>query len=100
MESNKQQNHSAETMAENFEKIEGCAVNIAQVSESLEDVVAVLAKLNEVIVGNIDTVSAVTEEVSARASQTLSESEKDALVVEEITKVIVNINNKAKQLKQ
>ena len=62
-------------MAENFEKIEGCAVNIAQVSESLEDVVAVLAKLNEVIVGNIDTVSAVTEEVSARASQTLSESE-------------------------
>lgn len=100
MESNKDQNRSAETMAENFEKIEECSENISKVSVDLEEVIGVLAKLNSVIVGNIDTVSAVTEEVSARASQTLSESENDAEVVEEITKVIVEINNKAKQLSQ
>ena len=100
MESNEKQNHSAETMAENFANIEKCAANISEVSVTLEDVISVLANLNEAIVGNIDNVSAVTEEVSARASQTLEESASDAQVVEEITKVIVEINDKAKQLNQ
>ncbi len=100
MESNEKQNHSAETMAENFEKIESCSANISEVSATLEEVVSVLAKLNGVIVENINTVSAVTEEVSARASQTLEESENDARVVEDISKVIVEINEKAKQLNQ
>lgn len=98
MESNEKQNHSAETMAENFEKIESCSANISQVSVTLEEVVSVLASLNGAIVENINTVSAVTEEVSARASQTLEESENDTQVVEEITRFVEEINDKAKQL--
>ena len=100
MESNEKQNNSAETMAKNFEKIEACAGNISNVSVTLEEVVGVLAQLNSAIVGGIDNVSAVTEEVSARASQTLEESENDAQVVEDITRVIEEINDKAKRLNQ
>lgn len=97
MESNKEQNQSAETMALNFEKIEMCSHNINEVSSSLENVINELAKSNENIVGSINNVSAVTEEVSARASETLTESEQNALVVEEITKVMTALNAKAKQ---
>jgi methyl-accepting chemotaxis protein len=97
MDSNKGQNQSVETMAQNFEEIENCVHNINEVSENLEQVVFDLAKTNESIIASINNVSAVTEEVSARANETLSESEKDALVVEEITNVIIELNNKAKQ---
>lgn len=100
MESNKEQNQSAETMALNFEKIETCSRNISKVSNDLEYVIGELAKSNTAIVENINTVSAVTEEVSARASETLVGSENDAVVVEEISKVIAELNERAKQLNQ
>ncbi len=98
MESNKEQNQSAETMALNFEKIEACSRSIYEVSSQLENVVSELAKSNESIVENINTVSAVSEEVSAHASETLAESEANALVVEEVTRVIMALNDKAKKL--
>lgn len=98
MDSNREQNHSAEIMADNFEKIETCSKSIVEVSEALEGVVSSLGLLNEEMVENINTVSAVTEEVSARAYQTLEGSEQDTVVVGEITNVIVEINEKAKKL--
>ncbi len=100
MESNKEQNQSAETMAQNFEKIEVCSRNIYEVSDDLEKVIDELVKSNAAIVENINTVSAVTQEVSARASETLTGSENDAVVVEEISKVITELNERAKQLNQ
>lgn len=100
MESNKEQNRSAETMARNFEKIEECSGSIHKVSHELEMVISELAKLNEIIVQNINSVSAVTEEMSARAGETLTESGNNAAIVEEVTKVIVELNDKAKQLNQ
>ena len=57
-----------------------------------------LVKSNESIITSINQVSAVTEEVSARANETLSDSEKNSQVVKEITKAVVNINNQAKRL--
>lgn len=100
MESNKEQNQSAETMALNFEKIETCSRSIYEVSANLEKVISELAKSNDSIVHSINNVSAVTEEVSAHASETLADSEQNALVVEEITKVIIELNDKAKQLNE
>ena len=66
----------------------------------MEVVVRELAKSNESIVENINTVSAVSEEVSAHASVTLAESEANAKVVDEVTKVIMALNDKAKELNQ
>ena len=50
------------------------------------------------MVSNINTVSAVTEEVSARASETLSASENDSFVVSEVTEMVMHINEQAKKL--
>ena len=98
MESNKEQNKSAETMAANFENIEMSARNIYDLSDDLENVIRNLAKSNESIVESINNVSAITEEVSARANETLTDSEKDAQIVDEMASVFVELNEKAKRL--
>ena len=100
MENNKTQNQAVETMAATFEDIEACVSNIQEVSSSLNEVVAELVRSNETIVTGINTVSAVTQEVSAHANETLEDTEKNASVVEEVTDVIFSIYEKAKQLNE
>lgn len=100
MENNKTQNQAVETMAATFEDIEACVSNIQEVSSSLNDVVAELVRSNETIVTGINTVSAVTQEVSAHANETLEDTEKNTSVVEEVTDVIFSIYAKAKQLNE
>ena len=98
MENNKTQNQAVETMANTFEEIQTCVTNIEEVSSSLECVVNELVRSNETIVNGINTVSSVTQEVSARANETLEDSEKNSSIVEEISKTIFDINEKAKKL--
>lgn len=100
MENNKSQNQAVETMAGTFEEIESCVSNIQEVSSSLEKVVTELVRSNESIVNGINMVSSVTQEVSARANETLEDSEKNSVVVEEVSDTIFAINEKAKQLNE
>lgn len=100
MENNKEQNQAVETMATTFEEIERCVTNIQEVSSSLELVVKELVRSNESIVNGINMVSSVTQEVSARASETLEDSENNSQVVEEVTGVILSINEKAQHLNE
>ena len=98
MDNNKAQNQAVETMATNFEKIEDCVSNIQDVSSSLEKVVVELIHSNETIVSSINLTSSVSEEMSARANETLEDSERNSTVVEEISETIFDINEKAKLL--
>lgn len=100
MENNKTQNHAVETMASTFEEIEQCVSNIDEVSVNLENVVEELLRSNETIVNGINMISSVTQEVSARASETLDETERNTVLVEEVTDVIFSIYAKAKQLNE
>lgn len=98
IDNNREQNSAVNTMAETFEKIEKSVENINSFSLDLEKIMAELSVTNESIVSNINNISAVTEEVSARASETLADSERNAQIVEDVTSVIVNLNEKAKNL--
>ena len=100
MENNKVQNQAVETMAVNFEKIEDCVSNIQDVSTALEKVVTELVHSNESIVSGINETSSVSEEMSARANETLEDSERNSTVVEEISETIFAINEKAKRLNE
>ena len=100
MENNRTQNQAVETMATTFEDIEQCVSNIEEVSSDLENVVTELVRSNETIVNGINMISSVTQEVSARASETLEDTEKNTHVVEEVTDVIFSIYEKAKQLNE
>jgi len=66
----------------------------------LENVVTELVRSNETIVNGINMISSVTQEVSARANETLEDTEKNTRVVEEVTDVIFSIYAKAKQLNE
>jgi len=100
MDNNKTQNHAVETMATTFEDIETCVANIQEVSTNLENVVRELVRSNEMIVSGINTISSVTQEVSAAANETFEETEKNETVVEEVTDFIFAIYEKAKQLNE
>jgi methyl-accepting chemotaxis protein len=100
MENNKTQNQAVETMASTFEEIEQCVSNINEVSSNLENVVEELARSNETIANGINMISSVTQEVSARANETLEDAEKNAVIVEEVTDVVFSIFAKAKQLNE
>jgi methyl-accepting chemotaxis protein len=100
MENNKSQNQAVETMATTFEDIQQCVSNIEEVSSSLEHVVSELVRSNETIVNGINTVSSVTQEVSAHANETLEDTEKNTVLMEEVTDVVFEIYEKAKQLNE
>ena len=59
-----------------------------------------LARSNETIANGINMISSVTQEVSARANETLEDAEKNAVIVEEVTDVVFSIFAKAKQLNE
>lgn len=100
MDNNKTQNEAVGTMAATFEDIETCVSNIQEVSSNLEAVVTELVRSNETIVNGINTVSSVTQEVSARANETLEDSERNSVVVKKVSKTMYAINEKAKQLNE
>lgn len=100
MDNNKTQNKAVETMAATFEDIESCVTNIQEVSVDLETVVSDLVRSNETIISGINTISSVTQEVSAHANETLEETEKNSTVVEEVTDFIFAIYAKAKMLNE
>lgn len=100
MENNKTQNQAVETMATTFEDIKDCVENIQEVSSNLECVVTELVRSNETIVNGINMISSVTQEVSARATETLEDTEKNTHVVEEVTDVVFAIYEKAKKLNE
>lgn len=98
VESNKEQNVAANQTAESFTVIKKNSQSVNTLSAELEKVTANLAVANEVIVDRINNISAITEEVSARTSETFSASEKDSIIVSEVTELVNALNLKAQEL--
>lgn len=98
VDSNKEQNVAATQTAESFDVIKKNSESVNALSGELEKVTANLAVANEVIVDRINNISAITEEVSARTSETFSASEKDSIIVSEVTELVNALNLKAQEL--
>ena len=89
---------AAET-ADSFEKISGTVGVIKTHIADLDGIVDKLATANEKIVNSIQTASAVTEEVTAHATETLDVSKKNQRIVENINGLVDNLNSDAEILK-
>lgn len=100
MESNKAQNACASDAASNFEKITGSAEAANSETGSLEAVVMKLADANAAIVDSIQTISAISEEVSAHANETLSTSEKNKDIVMDVSSLVSSLNSDAEKLEE
>ena len=94
-----EESRCAEETAKSFNTI---AENVAVInthSGQLGKVVADLAKANREIVDSIQTISAITEEVTAHASETMSVSEQNSTIVADINSMVDELSADAKQLK-
>ena len=99
VESNKIQNESANITSGSFDKIVESAGRIRDNSDNLSDVVGKLASANEEIVESIQTISAITEEVSAHSTTTCSATETNRHTVEEVQEIVENMIRTADKLK-
>lgn len=100
VESNKIQSERVAKTAESFEGIEKVSMDISEQSKQLVEVVAKLADANSGIVENIQTISAITEEVTAHSGETYNSSEENDRTASEVTNLVSELNNLAQQLKQ
>ena len=98
MKSNEEQNECANSAAESFERISDSTDVATQESNTLGDVVDKLENANATIIESISTVSAVSEEVSAHATDTLETTVKNEEIVGNVVDLVNSLSEDAKRL--
>jgi len=98
--SNQLQNESVGRTAENFERIRNSAGVISRYAEELKQTVDTAAEANTKVVQNIDNVSAVTEEVSASATETLDGCNMNLESIEKLMQIMEQLGEEAKKLQK
>ncbi|MBQ8591650.1 MAG: hypothetical protein IJ485_02735 [Lachnospiraceae bacterium] len=98
IESNKEQNTYADETAKSFDAIGANVAGILGQSETLVKVVTDIAEANAGIMSGIQNISAVTEEVSAHAEDTLENSQKGKEMVEKVFELADDMNGVAAEL--
>lgn len=94
------QNETTEKTAESFTVIEKNSDNVYGQSNELAAYVTTLADANKKIVDSISTISAISEEVAAHASDTLSATESNNVIVEELAALSGQLETLAQELKE
>lgn len=94
------QNETTEKTAESFTVIEKNSDNVYGHSNELAAYVTKLADANKKIIDSISTISAISEEVAAHASDTLSATESNNVIVEELASLSGQLETLAQELKE
>lgn len=89
----------ANRTSESFEQISRSVGKISAHSNDMNRSVKDLAKANEEIVDSIQTISAITEEVTAHANSTYSSSEQNRQIAERIHSLVNHLDADAAELK-
>uniref|UniRef100_UPI004055E3BE methyl-accepting chemotaxis protein n=1 Tax=Acetatifactor sp. TaxID=1872090 RepID=UPI004055E3BE len=100
LESNQHQNECVGRTAENFNKIHNSTRAISEQAEQLKQTVDAVASANEHVVESISNVSAVTEEVTASATETLTSCNSNLESIERVMKIMEQLGEEAKKLQQ
>lgn len=83
--------------AESFQSISDNTFAVRGNMESLIRVVDELKDSNQVIVDSVQTISAISQEVAAHAGETMNSEEKNILIMEEITRIMQELMDLAKE---
>lgn len=100
IESNRVQTESARDTADSFDKIAASTKNIHNNSESLASIVGMLEAANREIIDNIQTVSAITEEVSAHSTSTFEKTSETGSIVSDVQGIVALMTQNADRLKE
>ena len=98
LKSGEEESRCASETADSFRKISGNVEVIEKRSEELNAIVGRLTRANDEIVSSIETISSITEEVTAHASQTYSSSEHNQSIVSHINELVSELNENAREL--
>ncbi len=99
LEAGEEESKCAAETADSFEKISGTVDIIKKHTYDLYNVVGRLSGANDNIVNSIQTASAVTEEVTAHATETFDTSKKNQDIVNHINSLVDSLNSDAEELK-
>lgn len=97
-ESNKANAESTQVVTDNFVGITQGTENVGQQTKELMNIVDELEGANADIVENIQTISAITEEVSAHANETYNVCEENASLVESVIGMVEGLSADAQKL--
>ncbi len=100
LNSNEIQNQSVGRTAENFDRIRNSAGVISKHAEQLKATVDMTAVANTKVVQNIDNVSAVTQEVSASATETLDGCNMNLESIEKLMRIMEQLGTEVKKLEK
>lgn len=98
-ENTQQQNEKTVELDKNFKVIAEMTEDIAAKTQEMEGMIVNLATANEDIVQNIQTISAITEEVTAHTSETTDSCRENIRIVSEVGEIAAQLNQNAQELK-
>lgn len=99
-DNNRVQGEKAKKAVESFQSIDRVSKAVGEQSVYLEHAVNDLSQANAEIVENIQTISAITEEVTAHSSETYASSEQNDRTASEVLELVNQLNSLAQTLKQ
>ena len=97
-ESNKSNEANAKEVESNFTGISEGTNQIRSMTGELMEIIKTLEAANSDIVENIQTISAVTEEVSAHANETFESCEANSSLVDSVGEIVSDISDRASEL--
>ncbi len=100
VETNIEQGKTAEKTANSFDEINSNISLIKEQTHQLNGVVSSLAGANKEIVDSIQTISAITEEVSAHSGETYSASEANQNILNEVGNLVEELKAEAGNLNE
>lgn len=99
-ESNKIQNDYITVTETNFKQIQTSTNNIKVQSKELEEEISKVNRANVAVVESIQNISAITEETSARAVETMDSTKAEMNVVNKVREITIKLAEDAEKLKK
>jgi len=100
IDSNERQNQYVADSAENFNKIRKSTTEIISEVSGLQKSVNAVSNANQSVIESIDNVSALTEEVTAGAVETLESCYKNHVSIEKVSELMELLGDEAEKLQQ
>lgn len=91
---------STNVVKSNFVSISGGTEDINRRTEELLSIIEELASANGDIVENIQTISAITEEISAHANETFNVCDENSRMVDSVRGIVDELNESAQKIQQ
>ncbi len=100
LECNRLQNEYVDRTADNFSQIDASTKEMAGQADYLKKTVDAVSDANRHVIESIENVSAVTEEVTASASETLESCNLNLASIAKVADIMSKLEEEAKKLKQ